>query len=54
MDRFQTVYPNATIIRFVCDPKKINEAGSIQCINGEWHSLLLSCGNLYFFYFFYF
>lgn len=44
LDRFQSLYPNGTIIRFECDSKKYNQAASIQCINGEWHSQLLPCG----------
>jgi hypothetical protein len=42
-----SVYPNGTIIRFECgnDPRLQGQAGSIKCLNGEWHSQLLPCGS---------
>uniref|UniRef100_A0A914EJ70 Uncharacterized protein n=1 Tax=Acrobeloides nanus TaxID=290746 RepID=A0A914EJ70_9BILA len=42
LDRFQNAYPNGTVIRYECDPAK-NEAGTIECENGEWISSLLPC-----------
>lgn len=59
LDRFQSAYPNGTIIRFKCEDFKTNinnerykfndykqqQAGATQCINGKWHSSLLPCGN---------
>lgn len=57
LDRFQSAYPNGTIIRFKCEDFKTNinnerykfndykqqQAGATQCINGKWHSSLLPC-----------
>ncbi|CAI5454492.1 unnamed protein product [Caenorhabditis angaria] len=41
IDRFQSAYPNGTIFQFKCNDKE--EAGGIECVNGEWVSNLLSC-----------
>ncbi|KAF1748085.1 hypothetical protein GCK72_024552 [Caenorhabditis remanei] len=41
IDRYQSAYPNGTIFQFKCNDKE--EAGGIECINGEWVSNLLPC-----------
>ncbi|KAI1716365.1 sushi repeat (SCR repeat) domain-containing protein [Ditylenchus destructor] len=41
----QATYPNGTIILFECDSPRGGQAGSIQCLNGEWISQLFPCVN---------
>ncbi|KAI1724402.1 sushi repeat (SCR repeat) domain-containing protein [Ditylenchus destructor] len=41
----QAAYPNGTIILFECDSPRGGQAGSIQCLNGEWISQLFPCVN---------
>jgi hypothetical protein len=48
LDRFQSVYPNGTIIQYQCSdpPSSLTnlQAGAVECQNGEWHSRLFPCG----------
>uniref|UniRef100_A0AC35GSP7 Uncharacterized protein n=1 Tax=Panagrolaimus sp. PS1159 TaxID=55785 RepID=A0AC35GSP7_9BILA len=48
LDRFQSVYPNGTIIQYQCnsEPSAILQAGAIECQNGEWISKLFPCVSL--------
>ncbi|KAE9552676.1 hypothetical protein FO519_004118 [Halicephalobus sp. NKZ332] len=47
LDRFQSVYPNGTVIQYHCPETPMRpEAGAIECQNGEWISRLLPCVNV--------
>lgn len=41
VDKNQSIYPNGTIIRYGCSREE--EASAIECQNGQWKALLLSC-----------
>ncbi|KAI6173620.1 Sushi, von Willebrand factor type A, EGF and pentraxin domain-containing protein 1 [Aphelenchoides besseyi] len=42
LDHSQDAFPNGTILQYTCEENN-NEAGAIQCQNGEWISRLLPC-----------
>uniref|UniRef100_A0AC34G484 Sushi domain-containing protein n=1 Tax=Panagrolaimus sp. ES5 TaxID=591445 RepID=A0AC34G484_9BILA len=49
LDRFQSVYPNGTIIQYQCtEPSStpLLQAGAVECQNGQWVSRLFPCVSL--------